>query len=205
MDVVVIGPPLNGEERPVTMVTNITMTTRGVNVLFHSVSPAVSHSPLSRGTWCTRSAPPGRLTTSAPRPWNAVVFLIFAIYVLNARSSPVERGLQGGPAPSRGPPGTGNGALGGSFRPAPHRSGVTAAESCGNHRAHPRCRGQRSSRKVIQWAHGGALLCGPFMCGWTTVVRPSFPGAECASRRPGRGGAGRRGPRDRRVIAEHVT
>jgi len=37
------------------------------------------------------------------------------------------------------------------------------------------------------------------MCGWTTVVRPSFPGAECASRRPGRGGAGRRGPRDRRV------
>ena len=49
MDVVVIGPPLNGEERPVTMVTNITMTTRGVNVLFHSVSPVVSHPPLSRG------------------------------------------------------------------------------------------------------------------------------------------------------------
>jgi len=45
VDVVVIGPPLNGEERPVTMVTNITMTTRGVNVLFHSVSPAVSHPP----------------------------------------------------------------------------------------------------------------------------------------------------------------
>ena len=31
------------------MVTNITMTTRGVNVLFHSVSPTVSHPPLSRG------------------------------------------------------------------------------------------------------------------------------------------------------------
>ena len=42
-------PPLNGEERPVTMVTNITMTTRGVNVLFHSVSPTVSHPPLSCG------------------------------------------------------------------------------------------------------------------------------------------------------------
>ena len=49
VDVVVIGPPLNGEERPVTMVTNITMTTRGVNVLFHSVSLVVSHPPLSRG------------------------------------------------------------------------------------------------------------------------------------------------------------
>ena len=59
--------------------------------------------------------------------------------------------------------------------------------------------------KVIQRAHGGALLFGSFMCGWTTVVRPSFSGARCASRRPGRGGAGRRGPRDRRVTAEHVT
>ena len=29
--------------------------------------------------------------------------------------------------------------------------------------------------------------------------------AKGASRRPGRGGAGRRGPRDRRVTAEHVT
>ena len=29
--------------------------------------------------------------------------------------------------------------------------------------------------------------------------------AKCASRRPGRSGAGRRGPRDRRVTAEHVT
>ena len=43
MDVVVIGPPLASEERPTTMVTNIAMTTRGVNVLFHSVSPVVSH------------------------------------------------------------------------------------------------------------------------------------------------------------------
>ena len=59
--------------------------------------------------------------------------------------------------------------------------------------------------KVIQRAHGGALLFGSFMCGWTTVVRPSFSGARCASRRPGRGGAGRRGPRDRRVTAEIVT
>ena len=65
--------------------------------------------------------------------------------------------------------------------------------------------GWNSSVKVIQWAHGGALLFGPFMCGWTAVVRPSFSRAECASRCPGRGGAGRRGPRDRRVAAEHVT
>ena len=61
------------------------------------------------------------------------------------------------------------------------------------------------SEKVIQWAHGGALLCGPLAFRWTTAVRPSFSGAECASLRPGRGGAGRRGPRDRRVAAEHVT
>ena len=61
-----------------------------------------------------------------------------------------------------------------------------------------------TTRKVIRQAHDGVLL-GPLMCSWTTVVRPSFSGAECASRRPGRGGAGRRGPRDRRVTAEHVT
>ena len=54
-------------------------------------------------------------------------------------------------------------------------------------------------------AHGGALLCGPLALRWTTAVRPSFSNAECASRRPGRSGAGRRGPRDRRVTAEHVT
>ena len=61
-----------------------------------------------------------------------------------------------------------------------------------------------SSWKVIQLVHGGVLL-GPFMCGWTTVVQPSFSRVKRASRRPGRGGAGRRGPRDRRVTAEHVT
>ena len=42
--------------------------------------------------------------------------------------------------------------------------------------------------KVIQWAHGGALLFGPFMCGWTTVLQPSFPRARRASRGPGRSG-----------------
>ena len=59
--------------------------------------------------------------------------------------------------------------------------------------------------KVIQRAHGGALLFGSFMCGWTTVVRPSFSGARCASRRPGRGGAGRRGARDRPVTPHPGT
>ena len=34
---------------------------------------------------------------------------------------------------------------------------------------------------------------------------PRRSDAECAFRHPGRGGAGRRGPRDRRVTAEHVT
>ena len=63
----------------------------------------------------------------------------------------------------------------------------------------------RLTGKVVQRAHGGALLCGPLAFRWTTAVRPSFSRAECASRRPGRGGAGRRGPRDRRVTAEHVT
>ena len=59
--------------------------------------------------------------------------------------------------------------------------------------------------KFIQRAHGGALLFGPSICGWTTVVQPSFSRVECASRGPGCSGAGRRGPRDRRVTAEHVT
>ena len=59
--------------------------------------------------------------------------------------------------------------------------------------------------KVIQRAHGGALLFGPLTFRWTTVVQPSFSRVECASRGPGCSGAGRRGPRDRRVTAEHVT
>ena len=60
-----------------------------------------------------------------------------------------------------------------------------------------------SARKVIQRAHGGVLL-GPLMCGTTVVQTPSSR-AKCASRRLGRSGVGRRGPRDRRVTAEHVT
>ena len=58
--------------------------------------------------------------------------------------------------------------------------------------------------KVIQRAHGGALLCGPLTFRWTTVVQPSFSRAECTSQRPGRGGAGRRGPRDRHLTRENV-
>ena len=61
-----------------------------------------------------------------------------------------------------------------------------------------------SSWKVIQRVHGGVLL-GPFMCGWTTVVQPSFSRVKRASRRPGRSGVGRRGPRDRHLTREHVT
>ena len=68
-----------------------------------------------------------------------------------------------------------------------------------------RAQGECGPGKVVQRAHGGALLCGPLAFRWTTAVRPSFSSAKCMSRRPGRGGAGRRGPRDRRVTAEHVT
>ena len=65
-------------------------------------------------------------------------------------------------------------------------------------------RTEQHAWKVVQRAHGGVLL-GPFAFRWTTVVRPSFSSAKCTSRRPGRSGAGRLGPRDRRVTAEHVT
>ena len=41
--------------------------------------------------------------------------------------------------------------------------------------------------------------------GWTTVVQPSFSRVKRASRRPGRSGVGRRGPRDRTLTREHVT
>ena len=37
------------------------------------------------------------------------------------------------------------------------------------------------------------------------VVGTARSSAKCTSRRPGRSGVGRRGPRDRRVTAEHVT
>ena len=42
-----------------------------------------------------------------------------------------------------------SGALGGSFRPAPRRIGAATAESCGNRRAHPGCRPERSSQSAI--------------------------------------------------------
>ena len=48
-----------------------------------------------------------------------------------------------------GPSGPDSGALGGSFRPAPRSIGYTTAESCGNRRAHPGCRPERSSQSAI--------------------------------------------------------
>ena len=68
-----------------------------------------------------------------------------------------------------------------------------------------RAQGECGPGKVVQRAHGGALLCGPLAFRWTTAVRPSFSSAKCTSRRPGRSGVGRRGPRDRRVTREIVT
>ena len=68
-----------------------------------------------------------------------------------------------------------------------------------------RAQGECGPGKVVQRAHGGALLFGQLAFRWTTAVRPSFSSAKCTSRRPGRGGVGRRGPRDRRVTREIVT
>ena len=48
-----------------------------------------------------------------------------------------------------GPSGPDSDALGGSFRPAPRSVGYTTAESCGNRRAHPGCRPERSSQSAI--------------------------------------------------------
>ena len=68
-----------------------------------------------------------------------------------------------------------------------------------------RAQGECGPGKVVQRAHGGALLFGQLAFRWTTAVRPSFSSAKCTSRRPGRSGVGRRGPRDRRVTREIVT
>ena len=62
---------------------------------------------------------------------------------------------RGGPRPiglglpaSAGPSEAGNGAPGGSFRPALDRVALRTAESCGSRRAHPRCGPERSSRSA---------------------------------------------------------
>ena len=68
-----------------------------------------------------------------------------------------------------------------------------------------RAQGECGPGKVVQRAHGGALLFGPLAFRWITAVRPSFSSAKCTSRCPGRGGVGRRGPRDRRVTREIAT
>ena len=57
--------------------------------------------------------------------------------------------------PPRNPSGAGHGALGGSFRPAPHRTAARTAELRGNRRAHPGCRPERSS----QSAKTGSSCC----------------------------------------------
>ena len=53
------------------------------------------------------------------------------------------------PLPPRGPFGAGNGAPGGSFRPAPRHTVLKTAQSRGNLRTHPRCRPERSSRSAM--------------------------------------------------------
>ena len=48
--------------------------------------------------------------------------------------------------PLRGSSGAGNGALGGSFRPALDHAAIRTAQSRGNFRMHPECRPERSSQ-----------------------------------------------------------
>ena len=51
-----------------------------------------------------------------------------------------------------------------------------------------------------------ALSCADHLrCAGPRRSDPRSRGRKCTSRRPGRSGAGHRGPRDRRVTAEHVT
>ncbi len=57
-----------------------------------------------------------------------------------------------GPGRSR----AGDGALGGSFRPALDRAAVATAESRGNRRAYPRCPSERSSQSARNQAPPGA-------------------------------------------------
>ena len=57
--------------------------------------------------------------------------------------------LAGGSGRPTAPSGPDSGALGGSFRSAPRSVGYTTAESCGNRRAHPGCRPERSSQSAI--------------------------------------------------------
>ena len=63
---------------------------------------------------------------------------------------------------SAGPSEAGNGAPGGSFRPALDRVALRTAESCGSHRAHPRCRPERSSRSARIGIRRGCR--GQFFC-----------------------------------------
>ena len=70
-------------------------------------------------------------------------------------------------------------------------------------------------RKVIEsfsptGSRGGAcpllaLLAEMCILHSRTTVGTALSNAKCTSRRPGRDGVGRRGPRDLRVIAEHFT
>ena len=71
-------------------------------------------------------------------------------------------------------------------------------------RASPR----RSSRRSSRLPGPGRLFSGLMALlslDHLRAVGTARSSAKCTSRRPGRGGAGRRGPRDRRVTAEIVT
>ena len=64
------------------------------------------------------------------------------------RATPARTHRPARSPPPRNPSGAGHGVLGGSFRPAPHRTAARTAELRGNCRAHPGCRPEQSSQNA---------------------------------------------------------
>ena len=114
-------------------------------------------------------------------------------------SAPPHRSCRGS-----GPAGAGGGATWTRDDPRGVRTRSVRVEPGAAVTGADRAQGECGPGKVVQRAHGGALLFGPLAFRWITAVRLPFSSAKCTSRCPGRGGVGRRGPRDRRVTREIV-
>ena len=101
------------------------------------------------------------------------------------------------PASRRGNPGSGAVSRASPRRPPPPRSWRRRPAALRGGRASPPP--PPRSWKVVQWG-----LMAVLSLDHLRAVGTARSSAKCASRRPGRGGAGRRGPRDRRVTREIV-
>ena len=101
------------------------------------------------------------------------------------------------PASRRGNPGSGAVSRASPRRPPPPRSWRRRPAALRGGRASPPP--PPRSWKVVQWG-----LMAVLSLDHLRAVGTARSSAKCASRRPGRGGAGRRGPRDRRVTRENV-